>query len=262
MDRTTNQERVDQIEKYYNPIEKCDRWVKSLFWLSALLSVVVPYSDHIPVNWAQQISGVFFVIVVVAYSVSTHYKGFFLIPVAEEMRRKQLLSNAFGIPLTPERTSGYYNNELLPSIARLGACVLENAFFAKSVCHEMAKKERKKIFIYSLLWVAAIAWRSTDLGIVLVVTQVLFSGEILVYCIKVEVLRFRINTIYNDLYSHFLHQRSPNQNLGIADILDSFASYESAKIAASIKQSSKIFHRLNPKLSEEWNDIRRQLHID
>lgn len=255
-------DRVDQLEKYYSPFEGCDKWASRLFWACALFSIVVPYSDRIPVSWLQQAPGVLFMVMVVAYSVLSHYSGFFLIPVAERIRRKQLLSNAFDVPLTPEKTRGYYNNELAPSIARLGACILENSFFAKSVCCEMAKKERVKIFIYVLLWIAAISYRSTDLGLVLTLTQVLFSGEILVYWIKIEVLRSRNDTIYNGLYSHFLNRVSPAQNPGIAGILYFFASYESAKAAASIKQSSKIFHRLNPRLSEEWDEIRKQIGID
>jgi hypothetical protein len=193
--------------------------------------------------------------------VLSHYNGFILIPLAEEKRRKQLLSDAFNVPLTSEQTRQYYNNELTPSIARLGASILENAFFAKTVCSKMANQQRFKILIYILIWIVAISYRSTDLGLILILTQILFSGEIIVRWIKIEVLRYRNNSIYDGLYTLFLHNVSPDQNPGIADILYWFASYESAKAAASVQQSSKIFFQLNPKLSKEWTEIRKQLQI-
>ena len=137
------------------------------------------------------------------------------------------------------------NNEVSPSVIRLGLNVLENSFFAKSICHEMAKFERKKIFIYSFFWLFAIFNRSTYLGLVLTLTQVLFSGDILIRWIRIEVLRVRNEFIYERLYQLYLNRKSSE----VTGILDAFASYEAAKSSASIKQSSKIFNRLNPSLT-------------
>lgn len=255
-------ERIDQLEKHYAPIERCEKWVGHLFWVCAALSVGVPYSSLLPFEWLQHLLRIVFVLSVVTHFVLSYYSSIYLIPSAERQRRKQLLSNAFNVPLIPETTKGYYNNKLAPSFARLAACVLENAFFAKNVCHEMAKRERIRVFMYALIWLAAISCRSTDFGLVLSLTQVLFSGEILIRWIKIELLRLRNENIYSNLYSHFLNRISPDAPPVLASILDSFASYEAAKAAASIKQSSKIFHHLNPKLSDEWEDIRRTLQID
>ncbi|MFW6146360.1 MAG: hypothetical protein ACOC7R_03405 [Planctomycetota bacterium] len=56
-----------------------------------------------------------------------------------------MVSDSFGRPLIPEKTQGD-NNPLAPSMDRLGACVLENAFFGKHMCQEMAKRERMREF--------------------------------------------------------------------------------------------------------------------
>lgn len=254
--------RVDQLEKHYSPIETCDKWISRLFWVCAAFSVGVPYVGAMPFVWSQQAISILFIVAVVVHSIISHYNSFYLIPTADGLRRKQLLSNAFGVPLTPEKTVEYYNNEITPSVTRLGACILENTFFAKNVCHEMAKKERMKVLTYFLLWIVAISYRSTDLGLILTLTQLLFSGEIFIHWIKIEMLRMRNDAIYNDLYSHFLNRVSPAYLPGIASLLNSFASYESAKASASIKQSSEIFDKLNPKLSAEWAEICKQLEID
>ncbi len=255
-------ERVDELEKYYHPIGVCDNWSGRLFFVSAILSVLIPYTSTIENQWLVNSASIFFILSVVVYSILVNYNGFYLIPTAENLRRKQLLSDAFGIPLTPEQTRLYYNNKVSPSVMRLGANIMENTFFAKSVCCEMAKKERIKILIYTLVWLSAIFNRSTDLNLLLTLTQVLFSGEIVVRWIKIEVMRSRNESIYEKLYSLFLNRGSSEDHKIVAGILDSFASYESAKASASIKQSSKIFHSLNPNLTKEWNSIKKKLEIN
>ena len=255
-------ERIDELEKYYQPIETIEVWIIRLFWSCVLLSIAVLYSDTIPTQWAQQIPGIIFVFVVLTHFILSLYNRFCLIPSAERQRRKQLLSDSFQVPLTPESTQGYYNNPIAPSIARLGANILESAFFAKRICAEMAKRERIKIWSYIIIWISIMVCRNTSIGFILILTQFIFSGEIIVKWLNLEVLRSRNEKIYNNLYSVFLHQVDLTKNSGISDILNSFASYEAAKEAASIKQSSKIFFKLNEELSKEWELICRKLKIN
>lgn len=251
--------RIDELEKYYAPIESCDRKAWFAFLMSATLSILIPF---VQIPFLQEGVSVLFVLFVIAHSVLYHYSGFYLTPRAEHLRRKQLLSDSLGIPLTPEKTKLYYNNEVLPSVIRLGANVMENAFFAKHVCNEMAKTERLKISIYSLVWILAIINRSTDLDFILALTQVLFSAEIVIRWIKIEGLRAQNELIYEKLYSLYLSKNtSKATGVEVVSILDAFASYEAAKSAASIKQSSKIFNKLNSRLTTEWENIRDQLQI-
>ncbi|MCG7947317.1 MAG: hypothetical protein N0C84_13320 [Candidatus Thiodiazotropha taylori] len=254
-------ERIDELEKYYSPIANCDGWAKGLFFVSAILSIVIPYPSLFPYPLLEAGVKIAFVLSVIIHSVLVHFNGLYLIPRAESLRRRQLLSDAFGVPLTSEKTQLYYNNEISPSVLKLGGNVLENSFFAKNVCGEMAANERIKILIYSVLWLMAILNRSTDLSLLLTLTQVLFSSEVIIYWLKIEVLRSRNETTYDRLYSLFLNKRvSEDQNM-TAGILDSFAFYEASKASASIKQSTKIFNRLNPGLTKQWEKIRVQLQL-
>ncbi len=247
--------RFDGLERYYRPIEICEKWVVGLFWTSAVLSVVVLYRQWIPYNTARDVPAVLFAASVVIHLVLSLYNRFHLIPEAETKRRKQLLSNSFDIPLTPERTHAYYNNPLSPSIAKLGANVLENSFFAKSVCGDMAFRERIKVLIYFTAWLLAVFWRNTSLDVLIIVTQTVFAGEIIDKLISLEVLRRRNEVLFDELYHEFLHNVDFQSATGIACIIDAFATYEAAKAAASLKQSTKIFNKLNPNLTREWTDI-------
>ncbi|MEJ2406652.1 MAG: hypothetical protein P8171_20635 [Candidatus Thiodiazotropha sp.] len=254
-------ERIDELEIYYSPIAICDLWAKWLFLVSAILSIVILYPSLFPYPLFENGTKISFILAVIIHSVLVHFNGFYLIPRAENLRRRQLLSNAFGVPLTSEKTQLYYNNEISPSVLKLGGNVLENSFFAKHICGEMARNERIKVLIYTALWLIAILYRSTDLGLLLTLTQVLFSSEVIIHWLKTELLRSRNETTYDKLYALFLNKGSSEDQNMTAGILDSFAFYEASKASASIKQSTKIFNRLNPGLTEQWEKIRVQLQL-
>lgn len=259
---TCDSERIDGIDRYYKPIERLDLWTSKIFWVSAVLSVVVLYAGFIPWPRIKEIATLLFVFSVVLHLAFTLYLRFNLIPTAEEKRRKQLLSDSFGIPLTPEQTKKYYNNQLAPSVRRLGANVLENSFYAKSICGRMAIGERIRILGYFAFWLLAVFWRDTPIDLLVVITQTVFSGEIIARLVSLELLRHRNEDLFEELYHEFLHQVDFDSPTGTACILDAFASYESAKAAASLKQSTKIFNEMNPQLIKEWDEIRSKLGID
>ncbi len=254
--------RVDGLDHYYRPIERIEGVSSVLFWVSVLLSIAVLYSHLIPWQPLQDISMLLFAIAVVAHLLLGLFLKYHLIPIAEQKRRKQLLSNSFDVPLTPEQTRAYYNNPLAPSIRRLAANILENSFFAKAVCGKMAVRERAKVLIYFIVWILAALWRGTPLDILVVVTQTVFSGDILARWISVEVLRGRNEGLFEELYREFLHAVDFCSPTGTACVLDAFASYEAAKSAAAIKQSTRIFTALNPELTRQWKDICAQLKMD
>lgn len=260
-----SEERVDGLERYYRPIERFEKWTAVLFWASALFSIAVLYSQFIPWNdqWkaVHDIPTILFSTSVLLHLVLSLYIRFHLIPQAEGKRRKQLLSNSFGVPLTPEQTNAYYNNPLVPSIRRLGANVLENTFFAKAVCGRMAVQERAKVLLYFTIWILVAFWRSTPLGLLVVVTQTVFSGEIIAKLVSLEMLRHRNEDLFEELYHEFLHKVDFQSPTGTACILDAFATYEASKSAAALKQSTSVFNELNPTLTREWGDICERLGI-
>jgi hypothetical protein len=97
--------------------------------------------------------------------------------------------------------------------------------------------------------------RNTSLGLLIVVTQTVFSGEIIAKLVCLEVLRHRNEDLFEELYHEFLHKVDFQSPTGTACILDAFATYEAAKAAAALKQSTKIFNELNPRLTREWGEI-------
>lgn len=254
--------KVDEVTEYYKPIEKLESACGWLFWLCALLSLIVPYSSSFPYAILKDAANPVFLGLVLLNLILSLYLKFVLIPKADYERRKQLFSDSFGVSISTEKTQGYYNNELPPSLLRLGANTFENSYFGKEVCAEMAKEERKKVLIYFVIWIIAISFRNTEISLVVCLTQLLFSEEMLIRLITVEKLRSDIESVYNDFYSLFLNRIDSLENKGIAQIMNLFSRYECCKAFASIKQSTEIFNKLNSDLSKRWEEIKKSLKVN
>ena len=249
--------RVDEIEGLYKPVELFDRIASILFYMSAFLSVALPMiGDDAPKNIFLKYAPIAFIIFVIMHSFAQHINAFYYLPRAERERRKQLLSNALDVPLTHAQTQEYYNNEREPALERLSVNLMENSFFGKNICSAMLKKERIKLGFYTVLLLVALLNRATDLGVLITLTQTFFAGGVLFSWVKLEILRVKNEQIYDSLYSIHLNQNGSFSSREKAALLDIFAEYEAAKSAASIKLSSKIFYKLNPRLSAEWDRIK------
>jgi hypothetical protein len=248
----TDTKRIDEVSRYYDPVENLEKIGTILFWVNAALSLIMPYSDSIFGNpRADIIQGIFLVLVLIYFGFSQSSSLYFF-PEAEIIRRKQLLSNSFGIPLTQEITALYYNNPFSPSVQRLGANTMENALFSQEIASRMLSRKRKIVFVYFLSWILAFSFRRENFEIVAWITQIVFSSEILSGWIKLEIFRSRCKHIYNQLHSHFLYklgQDYPNAN---ANVLNAFVDYEAAKSMAGILLSTNDFNIINPILSKTW----------
>lgn len=256
-----NSNRVDEVSEYYVPIAQMGKATRAMFWGIAALSLFMPYAEAFldPTNHSV-LRGIFLVLVIVYFSLS-QISRLYLVPKAERLRRKQLLSDAFGTRLTHDRTSLYYNNSYSPSVERLGASTMENALFSKEIAGKMLVRERWVIGFYIVIWLLAFTVRHNDLALITWITQLIFSGEIIAGWLKLECLHFRHEQTYEQLHAHFLHGIGGDQPRAIANVLDAFVAYESTKAAAGILLSSKIFEDLNPELTGRWNQIRHDLKM-
>jgi hypothetical protein len=255
----TKVQRVDEVNKHYVPISRMNIATAVLFWVIAAVSLFMPYSQTILGGATHAVLRVVFLIMVIVHFTFSQLSRLYLVPKAERMRRKQLLSDAFGTRLTHDRTSLYYNNEYSPSVERLGASTMENAFFSKEIVAKMLVRRRWIVGFYIAAWLFAFALRHNNLELITWITQLVFSGEIVASWLKLECLSFRHERTYDQLHAHFLHGIGGDHPRAIADVLDAFVSYESAKASAGALLSSKIFDELNPELTKRWEQIKQDL---
>lgn len=252
-------ERIDSLEEHYEKLNLVDKFNNRLFWLVAFLSLLIFFLKEY-----QEIRTVvtyIFIISTILYFIVDNYLSIYLIPSVEGKRRLHLISKSLDIPLDSETTNKYYNNNIEPSILKLGANIFENTLFAKEVTLRMCVIERIKILLYVLFWVAALLFRTYDLEFLSIISQTLFATTLLTKWLKLEFLRSKNEQIYKCLYDLFLLYNENNDEKLIAKFLDCFVSYESAKAYSGIKQSSKIFFEINDKYSEVWEKIKENLNI-
>lgn len=259
--KENEKQRVDEVSRYYKPAATIEHIGTALFWVIALVSLVMPYTAQLNFLWQNILHTAFIVIVLIYFSISQIVK-FYLVPTAERIRRKELLSNAFDAPLTHVKTSLYYNNEYSPSIERLGANTMENALFSKEVSAKMLFARRLITAGYLIVWVVAFALRHNNLDILIWLTQIVFSSEVIVRWINLEVLHWRFENVYEQLHTHFLHGVGDKNPVAVATVLDAFITYEAAKSSAGVLLSTRLFQRLNPSLTEKWSAVRSELNMN
>jgi hypothetical protein len=252
--------RHDPIRKrYFDHVETADKVSDGLFYAGAALSLVSLLADKQTHPTAYDaILTIFGVVVVGLFSIGLASR-LYLTPRAEDQRRKDFFSSACGVSLTHQKTDGYYNNDLTEPIKRMAAQVLENSLFSKAIALRMVRIERIKVVVYGVAWLICLLCRQTDLGIIVAVSQAVFSEQLISRWFRLEWLRMRFERTYDDMYRTF-QSNSSSQDFS-AQTLDSLGMYETAKANGAITLSSRIFQELNPSLSREWEEIKVELKI-
>jgi hypothetical protein len=251
--------RSDPISKLYGPIEKADIVSDGLFYVCAALSIAALFLDKASYPEAYNWLMIIFAVSVITLFIVGLLIRLHLSPRADDARRKGFLESACNIPLAPESTVGYYNNNELKSPERIAAQVLENSHFTKSGVMSLLKCERTKVAVYSLIWFVCVLNRQFDLGWIVVASQTVFSEQILSKWLRLEWLRIRTEEIFDAAFQ--LHQTRPKANTFNARAIELFTRYESSKANAGITLSSKVFFENNKKWSGEWESIKVKLNI-
>ncbi|WP_454766119.1 hypothetical protein [Cupriavidus campinensis] len=244
-------------EKYYDRVEIADMSADGLFYLGAsmsILSLLVDKHEYARTyDWIQ----IGFLVDAVAMFALGLASRLYLTPRAEDKRRQDFFSSAFGVNLTHEGTVGYYNNDVREPVKKMAAQLLENSLFSKAIALSMARVERLKLLAYGVLWLICVVNRQSDLGVILLISQVVFSEQVVSRWLRLEWLRMRFEKTYEDVYR--LWQTRPAASTFNALILDSLSAYEAAKSTAGVTLSSRIFDRLNETISNEWNSVKKVL---
>lgn len=252
--------REDPIrERYYRPWQMSETLSSALFCIAALLSLATLFVDKATFPIANLVVLTAFAVAVVACFISGIANRLYFSPRAEEARRQEFLSNAFGIGLIHERTVGYYNNPETDPDRRLVLDVLENTFFSKAIIREMATGIRIRTILYFAVWVCSAIWRETPLDWVAAGAQVLFSEELVSKWIRLEWLRIKAESIYASTYKIFLSE--PGTTRIRAFGTEAFGSYEAAKSVACVLLSETVFMKLNPELTSEWDRVLASLPV-
>lgn len=251
--------RIDTIDAYFQKVSRVNKWNSFLFWFSVFCSIAVFFTNNKPtVNY---IMNIIFIITTVLYFIINNWLTLFLLREAQNKRRIHLLSDSLGVNLDDEQTNLYYNNSQSPSIIRLGVNVFENSLFTWRITEEMAKNERLKVSLYVLIWLLVMLIREVNLNFIAIIAQTLFISGLIVNYVKLEILRNSCAQLFNEFRQIFLIKGLNTNHQIVATILSLVFRYETVVASMGVHLSSKIFHRINPAVTDEWESVKRNLHL-
>ncbi|MGV2128369.1 hypothetical protein ACQZ4Q_06350 [Agrobacterium vitis] len=254
--------KVDTVgEKYYKPLKRTEAVGGFLFWVVFILSIAALFVDKAAYPRLYSNLQIAFIICVLLFFIQGLTQKLYFFPRAEDKRRQELLSNSYGVTLTHEETVGYYNNDQANPLKRLAASVMESAFFTHEVIRRMLVGQRVKTFGYFVIYFVALLNRSTNLELLAVAAQVLFSEDIISRWLRMEWLRIRSEQIFENLNRFFSSKHSFSKPVSQSQAIDFFSLYETTKSTAAILLSSTLFHKHNTSLTSEWEQIRLRIGI-
>lgn len=255
--------RSDTIgSKFYLPLARAEAFSRFSFLLAAILSIAILFVDRNSSATAHDFIQAIFVLSVICHFLSGIVIKIYFSARAHAFRIADFVSNAFSTPLTMNPSEGYYNTAGKDTFVRLGESALENTLFTKAIVGRMLISERVMIAVYALVWLGAVLNRTTDLAIIAVAAQVLFSEQLLSRWIRLEWLRSRVEKVHDDLYTLFRSFSEREGNEFQARVVQAVILYEASKAQAGISLSPGVFKKLNDELSRNWKDTRSQLDID
>lgn len=251
-------QKIDPIGgKYFEPLARANFWSDVAFYLAAVLSVLVvliPKEVH-PVVYSN--TQVAFLTTAVAGFVLSLGGRLYWGPRAQAQRSDEFLSSGLDINLTYDRTQGYYNNDETEPFRRMGMQLLENSLFSQAVTRKMCRGERLLVSVYVLIWLIILTNRDTPIDLVVAISLVLFSEQLISRIFRLEWLRIQFENTHSAVYRLF--QSDDRSKVFQACVLSHFVKYENAKANSCIMTSTSIFEGLNEELSIEWEAIKKTI---
>lgn len=244
-------ERKDEIQDLYDRTNKISNFGNILFLLTIIISFILLFDFKI-----KDVFITFSIVLTLGYIVLSNINDMYFSNLAETERRKSLLKESFNINTTLRETNKYYNNDEIPSIKKLGLNCYESVFFTKKVVDKMMFINSIKITILIIIYIILMI-QLENLELLLVITQTLFSAEILFYFIKLCYYKFQLDKICKEFQDIFFI-RGVSNNTEVL-LLDATMDYECLKSYCKIATSSKIFNKYNKEWSDEWNKLLKKL---
>lgn len=241
-------ERKDEIQELYDRCNKITNYADLLFLVNMVISFILIF------NFKYRDAFIIIsLILTIVYVVLVNINEMYFSNLAENERRKSLLKESFDVNTTLRETNKYYNNESQPSIEKLGLNCYESAFFTKKVVDKMLPKNIIKISIFIIIYIVLMI-KLKNMDLLLVITQTLFSAEIIFSFIKLCYFKFQLDKVCNKFQNIFLIIGLKNKDVNVL-ILDATMDYECLKSYCKISTSSKIFFENNNQWSKEWQKL-------
>lgn len=171
---------------------------------------------------------------------------------AEQNRINDLIDNSLNSQLADENSENYYTNEeVKQSVYKLGVNGFENAFFTKNISRKMIKKQLPFFIAVILIYLISIFF--VEKKILVIVFQLLLPLYVIKDFIQLNSFNSKVETVYDCYKKVFTSTKKADRE---PIIINNIISYEKLLSSYSIQLDSKIFNKMNDKLSIEWKELK------
>lgn len=247
-----NIKRKDDIQELYDRCDSIISFSNLLFIINIALSFVLLFSFK-----GRDIFVIISLIFTIAYVTLVNINEIYFSNLAENERRKSLLKESFGVNTTIKETKNYYNNNEKKSIKKLGLNCYESSWYTKKIVDKMLPTSIMKVCLLIVIYLVLMI-KLKNIDVLLIITQTLFSAEILFSFIKLCYYKFQLDKINKEFENIFFVLTSEN-NSSNTMILDATMDYECLKSYCKISISSKIFFKNNKSWSKEWKNLLKKI---
>lgn len=252
--------KVVPYKKDFDLVSLVEKISNTILWSSVVISVatiIISYSE-IQKSTAENLTSILNAvncIFAVSYFLSDIISNY-LFQKAEAKRRDDFFDNSLNSSHSEENSNEYFTNDnITPSIKKMGVNCFENSFFTKSISGKMLKPMIiKSIVVFLLFLILAI----TNNHLFVTALQIALPYTIIQQTIRLFVFHNRIENICKRFRQIFT---THNKKTITKSILHNVSSYETTLSWACIKLDSKLFDKMNDELSEKWNKIKTKCNI-
>lgn len=196
------------------------------------------------------------IILNIIYIILSGYNDMFLKNKAERELRKTMISNSFNVNITTTKSEDYYSNDIEPSVEKMGINSFESTLYTNKITEKLIYRNIIKVTILVILWIVSIT-KIENLEIICLLTQIIFSTDILLDLIKIIYYHNNVNRLFEEFYKIFVTDDYKEKDMPI--VIEYVMEYECLKNYCHIVLPNNIFNNEKEDLARQWESIRRNI---
>ena len=245
-------------KKSYENLKVCRSISSGFLIISSILSIALPILNQYEI-FLYDFFDFLNIISIIGYFIMNTVTEEFIYPNTAIKRRMGFIDNSIGSKLLDKPLVGYFSNDSIPQGAyKLAVNCYENCFFSYNIAKAMTLQIviKNSIFFVLFLGCAYFGFRGSIIAtpIIQIFVSTLFLNEL------IQHLNFRtkLKKILDSFQQLFMQKLSPSDmGMPIFFALD----YETVLAYNKSPLSDKVFKKLDPKLSKEWEELKIRYEI-
>jgi len=250
------------FKENYKFLDKCRLWESVLLIFVCVFSIAIPVIDALfsQLTVLLFIIGFLNILLIILYYILNVATDIFIYPSTAVLRRKGFIDNSLGSKLLEKELIGYFSNDNIPvGSYKLAVNCFENAFFTFNIAKAMTLYIVIKNAIFSIFFIGCAYIGFTNNVVALPILQIFISSLFLTQLIHHLNFTSKLKSL-NEKFRFLFESKLGKNDLSypIFFILD----YETVLAYNKSPLSNKVFNRLNPKLTIEWEGIKKRYDIN